>query len=346
MPSGKKRQGIFRVLTPGKITLILDVLGKRKDGYHNVNIALTPISLYDTLTIALHPGEGTALTVESGEDLGPPERNLARLASEAFQRALRERERGRERGREVALKMDGASQHVKVHLEKRIPAGAGLGGGSGNAAGVLSVLNRAAGHPLAPFRMLELAAELGADVPFFLDPRPSWAEGVGERLRPLEGLPPLELLLVIPPFAVSTGEAYALLDATALPDATEAAGPAAPTVPDWKPRDGTEEIGTTEGGPAVSGAAEAMEVAAGLHNRFEEVLLPRYPELAEIKRRLVEGGALGALLTGSGSAVYGVYAEAAARDAALAALTDTARDARWRCFPCRTLERHEYRDIQ
>lgn len=339
MPSGKKRQGFFRVLTPGKITLYLDVLGKRKDGYHNVNIALTPISLYDTLTIELQPGEGTTLALEAGEDLGPPERNLARLASEAFQQALRKQ------GREAALEMEGVSQHVKVHLEKRIPAGAGLGGGSGNAAGVLSVLNRAAGHPLAPFRMLELAAELGADVPFFIDPRPSWAEGMGERLRPLDGLPPLELLVVVPPFGVSTGEAYALLDATEHLDASGATGPAAPPVPDWKPRDGPLEDGTVEGGPGVSGTAQAAEVAASLHNRFESVLLPRYPELAEIKRRLVESGALGALLTGSGSAVFGIYAEATSRDAALAALADTARAAGWRCFPCCTLERHEYREL-
>jgi 4-diphosphocytidyl-2-C-methyl-D-erythritol kinase len=340
MPSAKKRQGIFRVLTPGKITLYLEVLGKREDGYHNVKIALTPISLYDTLTIELRPGEGTALTLEAGEDLGPPERNLARLASEVFQQALQEQ--------------GGASQHVKLHLEKRIPAGAGLGGGSGNAAGVLSVLNRAAGHPLAPSRMVELAAELGADVTFFIDPRPSWAEGMGERLRPLDGLPPLELLVVVPPFAVSTGGAFALLDAIQL-DATGAAGPAAPTAPDWKPRDAplddgtavveTAVVGTVEGGPAVNETAQATDIAASLHNRFEEVLLPRYPELAEIKRRLVESGALGALLTGSGSAVYGVYAGAAGRDAALAALTDTARAAGWRCFPCRTLERHEYREL-
>lgn len=326
-----KRQGIFRFLTPGKITLYLDVLGKREDGYHNVKIALTPISLYDTLTIELRPGEGTALTLEAGEDLGPPERNLARLASEVFQQALQEQ--------------GGASRYVKMHLEKRIPAGAGLGGGSGNAAGVLSVLNRAAGHPLAPSRMLELAAELGADVPFFIDPRPSWAEGLGERLRPLAGLPPLELLLVLPPFAVSTGEAYALLDAPALLDAKEAAGPAAPTPPDWKPGDGPFEGGAAEGGTAEGAPVQATEVAAGLHNRFEEVLLPRYPELVEIKRRLVEAGALGALLTGSGSAVFGVYADAAARDAALVALERKARDDGWRCFPCRTLERHEYRDI-
>ena len=346
MPSAKKRQGLIRVLTPGKITLYLEVLRKREDGYHDVRIAMAAISLYDTLTIELRPGQGTALTLDAREDLGPPERNLTRLAAEIFQQEFRRefqlefqqasRQAPGEKAGEAAgkgVQGNGApNHHVKMHLEKRIPAGAGLGGGSGNAAGVLSVLNRVAGHPLARSRLLELAARLGADVPFFIDPRPAWAEGVGERLRPLDGLPPLELLVIQPAFAISTGEAYALLNAPATAGTGGTAGP--PLVDlqlgDWMPE---------------GGVAKPAEVAAALHNRFEEVLLPRYPELAEIKRSLVDAGALGALLTGSGSAVFGIYADAAARDAALSALALIARDAGWRCFPCHTLEGHEYRDI-
>jgi 4-diphosphocytidyl-2-C-methyl-D-erythritol kinase len=295
MRSGTKTQAPFRVDTPAKITPVLHVGRRRADGFHEVRIALVPVSLYDTLVFRPGAGEGIALRVESGEELGPPGENLVLRAAHAFREAL------------------GAPLSIRIVLVKRIPAGAGLGGGSGNAGGTLVALNRWCGHPLAPATLERLAAALGSDVPFFLDPRPAWAEGRGERVRPWTSLPPLALLVVKPPASIATAEAYRLVT----------------------PEPGAETVQS----PRWDSMAA---VAAGLFNRFEAALLPRHPELAEIKARLLALGAAGALVSGTGSAVFGVFAHAAARDAAAAALAGEQSRAGWRCLPCHSLNRHDY----
>jgi 4-diphosphocytidyl-2-C-methyl-D-erythritol kinase len=301
-----KTQGPFRVASPAKVTLHLRILRRRSDGYHEIRIALAPVALYDRLTFALGGSAGLALALEppegagpadAPEALGPPEDNLVLRAARAFQAALGE-------------PVGGA-----IRLAKRIPAGAGLGGGSGNAAATLVALNRWHGMRVGPDRLHALATGLGADVPFFLEPRPAWAEGIGERLTPLGPLPALELLVVKPPLAIATGAAYA----ACWPEA--AGGPAPAHEPDWS---------------SVAG------VVAGLFNAFEAVLLPRHPVLGAVRAALREAGALGVSLSGSGSALFGVFADAAARDAATARLTDRAHAEGWRLFPCRTLAAHRY----
>jgi len=288
MLSGPKTQGACRFTTPAKITPIVNILALRRDGYHDVRIALVAVGLYDT--IEWHPGAGNlSLAVTGGENVGPPEQNLVLRAARAFAGAA-----------EKAL----AGQ---LRLAKRVPAGAGLGGGSANAAGTLWALNHWYGSPLSVARLRELALALGSDVPFFLDPRPSWAEGRGERLTPIAGFPPLELLIVKPPFGIGTAFAY---------------GRCRP-----RPR------------AAVPRLESLGAVVAALENDFEPVLFPEFPELERIQQCLRAAGALGALLSGSGSAVFGIFADAAARDRAAEALARA--EAAWSLYRCATLTGHD-----
>ncbi len=290
MKSDGKRQGTIQLLAPAKITPYLRVLERRPDGYHDVDLALVPISLYDSLNFRLTPGAPTALTVESPEPLGPEADNLVLRAARAYREALAE------------------PVSAAIHLTKRIPAAAGLGGGSADAAATLVALERLMGSPLGPGRLREIAAGLGADVPFFLDPRPCRAQGSGKRLQPLPGGVVLPLVVVKPAFPIRTAEAYGAVR----PSAENLDAPGFPRL---------------------------GKMHDSLHNDFEAALFPRFPELGAIKARLLAAGALGALLSGTGSAVFGVFPSETARDGALDGLSDQRG---WRVFACRTLTGHDY----
>jgi 4-diphosphocytidyl-2-C-methyl-D-erythritol kinase len=300
MRLGTKTQGAagpsLRLRTPAKVTLVLRVLGPRKDGYHDVQIALAAVSLYDTIEIQRIPDKGLSLEVDSAESLGPEPDNLVWRAAREFEAAA------------------GIELGVALRLTKRIPSGAGLGGGSGNAAATLIACNRLWGEPLGVERLAAAAARLGSDVPFFLAARPAWAEGRGERLRALPDFPRLVLLAVKPAFSIPTGPAYRALAAS---------------------RQGRSPV--PHGDPPPLNTVD--EVVAALHNDFEPTLCSRYPELTEIKARLVAEGALGALLSGTGSALFGVFAAEAARNRAAERL---AREDRWAVMPCETLAGHRY----
>lgn len=282
---------------PAKVTLHLRILRRLSDGYHEVRIALAAVSLYDRVDFTLGGSPGLSLEVKGEESPAALEDNLVGRAALAFQA---------EWGQPLA---------AALRLDKRTPAGAGLGGGSGNAAATLVALNRWHGHPFGPDRLAVLAQKLGADVPFFLEARPAWAEGIGERLMPLGPLPTLELLVIKPPLSIATGKAYAAAR-------SEADGGPVPTeAPRW---DGL-------GG-----------ISAGLFNAFEPALLALHPVLGTVKAALLEAGAQGALLSGSGSAVFGLFGSAALRDAAAARLAPRADAEGWRLLPCHTLNAHRY----
>ena len=286
----------MRLRTPAKVSLSLQVLGKRKDGYHDVRLVLVPVSLYDTVCFQGTPGVSLALAVDSVEDLGPIEENLIWRAAQRFEQAAR-----------VALQ-------ARIRLVKHIPSGAGLGGGSGNAAGTLVALNALHGGPLSREALLAEAAALGSDVPFFIAPHPALCEGRGDRLTPLAGLPRLILLVVKPSIAMETARAYRMLAA-----AREAGAPPAPA--------------------PLPPLTTVDAVVAALHNDFEPVLFARHAELAEARARLLAEGALGAVLTGTGSAVFGVFRDQSARDRAAVRL---GRVGRWTVLPCESLGGHSY----
>ncbi|MFO7260022.1 MAG: 4-(cytidine 5'-diphospho)-2-C-methyl-D-erythritol kinase [bacterium] len=267
----------MRALAPAKINLRLEILAREASGYHQIESVFCALSLADELELVVG-GTGIRLDVR-GADLGPPERNLAYRAAAAFYQAA------------------GLRAGVEIRLTKRVPAGAGLGGGSSDAAATLLALNEVHGHPLDAAMLLRLGAGLGSDVPFFLSGAAlALVWGRGERILPLPPLPPAPVLLAVPPFGIATAEAYRALDREC-----PAAGPVPRVLR-------LAEAGSWEG------------LAAGAVNDFEAVLFPRHPLLAALRDTLAHAGARLARLTGSGSAVFGIFDSVEQRAAAAAVL--------------------------
>jgi 4-diphosphocytidyl-2-C-methyl-D-erythritol kinase len=202
----------------------------------------------------------------------------------------------------------GRAISLDIDLVKRIPWGAGLGGGSGNAAATLLALNRLLGDPLRSEQLFELALKLGSDVPFFLDPRPQRARGRGEKLTGLPDFPRAELILVKPALSIPTQLAYA-------------------------------RVNSYRGETTVREPRGFDDLVKVLDNDFERVLFPEHPELQEIKDRLLAAGAAGAGLSGSGSALCGVFRDSESRDGALERFH---AEPEWEVHPCATLSRFEY----
>lgn len=248
-----------------KVNLILDVIGRRADGYHDLCMLMVRLSLHDRVDVALN-ADGKIAVDCPGLPLAAGEENIAARAARLF------------------FAHTGSRQGAAITIDKRIPAAAGLGGGSSDAAAVLLALNDLAGNRLSRSELQGLGVRLGADVPFFLcGETAAWATGIGERLQPWRGLPPCFLVLVNPGFAVSTAWVYQNLGLTA--DRPETKIPRFPA--------GVESL------------------AGLLRNDLEAVTAAAHPEIALIKTRLLETGAAGALMSGSGATVFGLFAEAA-----------------------------------
>lgn len=199
------------------------------------------------------------------------------------------------------LRRAGSRHGVTITIDKQIPVAAGLGGGSSDAATVLLGLNQLLGLDLGREELMAEGVKLGADVPFFVFGETAWATGIGDRLQPLPPLPPVHYVLVNPGVAVSTAWVYqnlALTSSRALDKLPQFPG-------------------------------TMLELAGLLHNDLERVTIDRYPVIAQIKQRLLDRGALGALMSGSGPTVFGMFA---ARHDAEAAAADFAREPGWRSF--------------
>lgn len=248
-----------------KVNLSLDVVGKRPDGYHDVAMLMVRLSLHDRVRVTLTSGDQIAV-VCPGLELAAGEQNIAARAARLF------------------LDHHMVKTGVSIAIGKQIPAAAGLGGGSSDAAAVLLALDDLLGTGLSRAELQSLGVRLGADVPFFLcGEMAAWATGIGEVLEPWRALPLCHLVLVNPRFAVSTAWVYQNLVLTRCRSMTKI-----PRFP------------------------EKMEdVAALLHNDLEAVTSARHPEIDMIKGCLVEAGALGTLMSGSGPTVFGVFAEQA-----------------------------------
>lgn len=270
---------------PAKVNLYLDILGVLPNGYHELRTLFHPLrEPADTLEV--RPGlAGEGCRVDSGlPGLDGPD-NLIVKAWQRFAEAT------------------GFAPDLRVRLTKRIPMGAGLGGGSSDAAAMLAFLNaRAAGQALSPEDLAGLAAGIGADTPFFLLGVPAWAGGIGETLTPAQGgLEGLSLVLACPEAYVSTPWAYAAWDRRHL--------------------DGTNVL-TAESGVAMG---SLFLERLTLYNAFERVVFERWPGLRVIKEKLFALGACGAAMSGSGASVFGLFrdrarAEMAARSLEAAAV--------------------------
>jgi 4-diphosphocytidyl-2-C-methyl-D-erythritol kinase len=265
------------VAAPAKVNLRLCILAREESGYHALETVFCALSLADEVTV-VRGDAGIRLEMEGGVDVGPPERNLAVRAADRFYREI------------------GEAAALDLKLVKRIPAAAGLGGGSSDAAAVLRALNALHGEPLPREVLLQVGVELGADVPFVLCGSPlALAWGRGERLLPLPALPPRPVLVAHPGESMPTPDAFREVAAL---------------------RGGSYEPRATLIAPAALASWDG--VAAMATNDFEPVVLRRIPILSDALAALRASGARIALLAGSGSSIFAIYDAASARDAAAA----------------------------
>ena len=279
-----------------KVNLGLKVLGKRPDGYHEIRTVYQTVSLSDELEVSVSMRPGQLRLECTDPDLPSGRGNLVHRAAELWRRAR------------------GFKGSIGLRLRKRIPMGAGLGGGSSDAALTLLALERLTGNRLDSGTRFKLAAQLGSDVPFFLYGGRVLGCGRGEEVYPLTDLPARACLLAFPGFSVSTAEAYQALGSRLTPEAENrkinVLGMRSPFPLD-------------EWGPA--------------ENDFETFVFARWPELAKVKRQLIRAGAETASLTGSGSALYAVFESAQQTNRAAKVIP-----AEWQVFKVRTLPRAEY----
>lgn len=248
-----------------KLNFSLDIVGRRKDGYHLLQMVNQSIDLCDTLTLR-HQDSGIAVTCSGASaDVPQGEGNLVYRAAQAFLAYAGEQGRG-----------------VAIQVEKRIPSQAGLGGGSADAAAALRGLCRLFGQPLSDAELCQLAAPIGADVPFCVRGGTALVEGVGEQLHQLPPLAPCFLVVSKPSVGVSTKDAYAQVDRTPPPK-----------------REYARQV------VAALAAGDLAGAARHFGNAFADVL--RLPEVDALCALLKSDGALGASMSGSGSAVFGLF---------------------------------------
>lgn len=275
-----------------KINLDLRILAARTDGYHDLRTIFQTLALADHVTLVRRRGPFTLTCDTPG--VPTDRRNLVWKAASLLLRAgAGERH---------------APRDLEVHLRKRIPAQAGLGGGSADAAMTLVGLNRLLGLGLDLASLCRIGARLGADVPFFLVGGTALGLGRGDDIYPLDDLPPVHVVLLRPGFGVATADAYRWYDTEPRP---RRAPPARPTPASW---------------PAW---------ARSLRNDLEPAVVRHHPSVARMRQSLLDAGAVVAAMSGSGSAVFGLFerAEAARRTA-----HDLARPG-WTVVATRTIDR-------
>ena len=274
------------VLARAKLNLTLDVLGKRPDGYHDLKMVMQSVALADTLTVETGTGEGLEVRTDLSF-LPNNEKNLAAAAALAFQTVT-----GRDLG------------GVAIAIEKRIPVCAGMGGGSSDAAAVLRSLERMLGTGQDLAALARIGERVGSDVPYCVLRGTALAEGRGEVLTPLSALPHCHVVICKPAFSISTPELFRAVDGVRLrcrPD--------------------------TDGVLAALEAGDLGGVARRMYNVFEDVLPPRQrAEVAAIRSVLVQHGALGANMSGTGPTVFGLFDDADRARSAWEELRQTYRD--------------------
>lgn len=245
---------------PAKINYLLDVIRRRPDGYHDLRMIMQRVDLCDEITIELTEEPG--VTVACGSQFVPEgEGNIAWKAARAL------------------LDAAGSGMGARISITKNIPVAAGLGGGSSDAATVLMAMNEQLGCGFSTERLMEIGVKLGADVPFFVFGAAALAEGIGEKLTALPGLPPAWIVLVNPRVPVSTAWVYKSLQLT-----------------------NERQLNTI---PSRFDSID--DLCAILNNDLETVTVPAFPVIDEIKRTLIDQGAVAAMMSGSGPTVFGVF---------------------------------------
>jgi len=249
------------LLSPAKINLTLEVLGKRPDGYHEIRSIVQPVNLFDEVKIEIEGGEG--IEIEStGLQIPRGRENLAWKAAEVF------------------LKESGLNFNVRISIKKRIPLGAGLGGGSGNAAAVLVGMNRIAKR-FSENELIQIAPKIGADVALFINCRSAVIEGIGEKVTLIRDFPLFYYVLLNPGFETSTRRIYGFWDEM--------------------PEEGLIRTSIED---TVSLFREGQ---FPLRNDLEKPAMRLYPEIKALKERLIGMEVEAVSMTGSGSTVFGVF---------------------------------------
>ena len=267
---------------PGKINLCLHVTGKRADGSHELDSIFLPITWSDMVRIETRPADAPRVTLRCDEaTLNDSQSNLASRAAVAFMR-------------EFAI-----AAEVLVDVRKRIPTGAGLGGGSSDAGAVLRMMAAIFGIS-APARLAAVAVQLGADVPFFLDPGPARVRGIGEVIEPLPTMVRLNLVVVVPNLKVPTAKVFAAL----------------------KRENWSGPLADSEIRIIIAGKISAPQ----LINDLAEPAMALFPDITKLKALLEEEGARVAAMSGSGGGVFGLYDDAPAAEAAALRIRARAAD--------------------
>ena len=263
---------LLSAFAPAKINLFLRVVGRRPDGYHELDSIFIPVALCDRIGIEIRPASTSTVTLRCNlRSLPTDDRNLAVRAASVFMAEF------------------GLAAEVLIDLQKEIPVGAGLGGGSSDAGTVLRMM-AALFRIDSPNRLAEIALKLGADVPFFLNPVPARVGGIGERITPLDWKPNFALVIAVPPIEVSTAEIFRALSPV-----------------NWSGVAPEDDLRRIIGG----------EIApTSLMNDLAPVAIARWPRIGHTLAMIELAGALAASMTGSGSAVFGIFATAKAQEAA------------------------------
>lgn len=253
---------------PAKINLYLDVLGRRPDGYHDIESIMQTVSLCDVIEVT---EAESGIVLSSNSDSVPlDEKNLAYKAAKIF------------------FDETGINGGAKIHIEKRIPVSSGLAGGSTDAGAALKALNEIYNYPLSDEALLALGGKLGADVPFCMVGGCALCEGIGEKLEKLPSMTPYTVVIARGGEGVSTPKAYGMLD--------EKYG---------------EELAKPFGdiGKVIDAIKKdnLAEVCKSVYNTFESVVLPTHPEATLYREKLLEYGAVCAMMSGSGPAVFGIF---------------------------------------
>jgi len=280
--------GILSTITlrsPAKINLCLSVLARRPDGYHDVEMLMQMVGLFDEVTVSLGgPGISVkcdSVAVPSGEG------NIAWKAAAEL------------------LRVSGCKAGLSIEIKKNIPVAAGLGGGSGNAAAVLAATNKLLGLGLERDRLAEIGVRIGMDVPFFFFGPTALARGRGELLTELPSMPQFRVLLVNPGFETSTAWVYKNLNLGL-----------------------TKKLDCNK----IS-RLNLRNIGEGLHNDLETVTSAAHPVIDRIKAALLARGAVGALMSGSGPTVFGIFETRSACQAAADGLSPEG----WKLYPVETL---------
>ena len=259
---------------PAKINLTLDILGRRPDGYHELRMVMQAVSLHDTLTVE-ETGCGFNLLAD-GFTIPDGKKSMEQQAAEAFFDAIGQ-----------------PMPPLSVYLKKVTPAYAGLGGGSADVAALLRCLRRRYAPDMTVEQLRSIGLTVGSDIPFCISGGTALAEGRGEKLTSLPGLPECWIVLCKPDFGIPTSTLFALADGAHLSRR-----------PDTDGMIQALQTGSLDG------------VASRLSNVFEELLPEEYREVFQIRKQLLEAGAMNAAMSGSGPTVYGVFREEAKAKAA------------------------------